>query len=56
VQQQQRRWDDSWGLTDWLEAADTVFDFGTCVLDLVLNGAEAALQGAAALFSLLDGF
>ena len=54
--QQQHRRDDSGGLQDWLEVADTVFEFGEVVLELALDATEGAREVAGGLFSLLDGF
>jgi hypothetical protein len=51
--QQQRRQDDSWGASDWIELADTVLDLSGAILDVAFDVAAGVLEGAG---SLLDIF
>ena len=50
----QHRRDNSWGVLDWVELADTIFDVSGLVLDMAIDAAAAALEAFGALFSLLD--
>jgi hypothetical protein len=55
VQQQHRR-DESWGVLDWVEAADACIDVGGFVVDVAWEAASGALEVVGSVFSLLDLF